>query len=72
MRSSAVLTVYSDIKLSAMGSGQWTIVIQADNSDFAAQRKFMLTIGNPEKVVVTVSDDLAVEEAQHRLNPLSR
>jgi len=37
-----------------MESGQWTIVIQADNSDFAVQRKFTLTVGNPEKTVVTV------------------
>ncbi len=37
-----------------MASGQWTIVIQANNHDFAVMRKFSLTIAAPEKTVVTV------------------
>lgn len=40
--------------MSKMESGQYTIVIQADNTDFAVQRKFTLTVGSPEKTVVTV------------------
>lgn len=43
------------MEMSAMTSGQWTIVIQADNSDFAVQRKFALTVAAPEKTEVTVS-----------------
>ena len=40
--------------MSEMESGQYTIVIQADNTEFAVQRKFTLTVGSPEKTVVTV------------------
>ncbi len=37
-----------------MTSGQWTIVIQANNHDFAVMRKFSLTVAVADKTVVTV------------------
>jgi hypothetical protein len=45
--------------MSELESGQYTIVIQADNSDFAVQRKFTLTVGNPEKTVVTITPTIS-------------
>ncbi len=47
----------SNVPMSKLESGQYTLVIQADNSDFAVQRKFTLTIGSPEKTVVVVRLD---------------
>lgn len=49
------LLVSSQLKVSSMFSGVWTVIIQADQSDFAVERTFTLTVGNAEKTVVTVS-----------------
>jgi len=38
-----------------MKSGQWTIVIQAEELNFAVERKFSLVVTAAEKVIVTVS-----------------
>lgn len=39
-----------------MESGDYTIIIQAENVDLAVQREFTLNVGVPERTVVTVSN----------------
>ena len=43
------------VTYSQMSSGVWTIIIQADNVDLAVQRTFTLSVGVPQKTVITVS-----------------
>ncbi|KAK0619364.1 hypothetical protein B0T14DRAFT_392377, partial [Immersiella caudata] len=44
-----------EIGYAEMYTGTWTIVIQADNTDFQVLREFQLTVQNLEKETVTVT-----------------
>lgn len=50
--------LFSDVAYSNMTSGDWSIVIQYPDSDFAVERVFSLTIGAAEVVVVTVRSSI--------------
>ncbi|KAK3686115.1 hypothetical protein B0T22DRAFT_483020 [Podospora appendiculata] len=49
-----------DIAYSQMSSGSWTIVLQADNVNFQAVRKFRLTVTAPDKVTITITPTVVI------------
>ncbi|KAL1845243.1 hypothetical protein VTK73DRAFT_821 [Phialemonium thermophilum] len=42
------------ISFNQMTSGEWVIILQAENTDITVQRSFKLTVGQAEKVTITV------------------
>ncbi|KAK4467169.1 hypothetical protein QBC42DRAFT_247069 [Cladorrhinum samala] len=48
------------IPYSEMPSGRWSIVIQADNSDFQVVREFELTVAVPQRITVTITPTVVV------------
>lgn len=53
-RSVVANSRYSAAVYSNMTSGDWSIIIQSPDSDFAVERVFSLTVGVAEVVIVTV------------------
>jgi hypothetical protein len=65
---SCKVTVYSGISYSGMSSGTWTIILEAPEYDFTAQRQFNLTMGarNNNTVIVTVRSSISPGLVQGR------